>query len=303
MALPTKAQWADDWNALSYYENLGMLLADTAHIFRAFRPIAHDKATIKVNWTDGATAATPATTAGTGHTGAPAQVDDTFTKEFSAKSSQAVDVFAGTMQTVGFESEFSIRAAIHAIYRKWVTDLVTTGTGADYALWGFETFITNAATAGSTMSKTDTTAADTLENIDGAVTALPSDGENICLVDAQGYNYVKKLIRSLGGVASNEVKSEAFGARFLEYSGVTFFYCSQMDSKGTSPSIDSQFNFFNMSPTEGCQLLVPGTEDPFLIQGPKQTKGEFDEVYDIALRSQIIYTSPRAAYKLIQRVS
>ncbi len=304
MALPTKSQWADNWNRLSNFENLGELLADQAHIFRAFMPTAHSKATVKVNWTDGATADNPTTAAGTPQgTVAPAQVNDTFTREFSAIGSQAVDVFAGTMQTVGFESEFSVRSAVASIYRQWVTQLNTTGAGTNYTLWGFETFITNAATAGSTMSATSTTAADTLDSIDTAVTALPPSGDNICITGAQGYNKVKALIRELGGVASQEVKSEAFGASFLTFSGVTFFHSTVMDSKGTSPLIDEQFNFFNLSPTEGCVMIVPGNEDPFLVQGPKQTKGEFDEVFDIALRSQILYTSPRAAYKLTQRVA
>ncbi len=302
MALPTKAQWADNWNKLSNFNNLGELLANQAHIFRAFMPIAHDKATVKVNWTDGASSTVVATTAGTPHTGAPAQVNDTFTKEFSAFAGQAVDVFAGTMQTVGFESEHSVASAIAAIYRTWLTALLTTGAGTDYALWGFETFITDAATAGSTMSATSTTANAVLTNIDKAVTALPATGENICICDADGYNEIKDRIRALGGVASQEVKSEAFGAQFLTFSGVTFFYSDLMDAKGTSPSIDVQYNFFNLSPTEGCVMIVPGNEDPFLVQGPKETKGEFDEVFDIALRSQILYTSPRAAYKLIQRL-
>lgn len=299
MALPTKAEWSDNWNKLSNFNALGELLADQAHIFRAFMPSRHDKSTIKINWTDGAGAGLVGITAGTPQSASaqPAQVDDTFTKEFSAFGSQAVIGFDSNLQTVGFEERHSQISAIRSIYTKWVDNLIGSGTGTNHAMWGFEDFITVAATAGSTMSAINTTAAEILDEIDIAVTALPATGENICLTDNNGYNAVKKRIRALGGVASSEVKSEAFGAEFLTFSGVTFFYTERMNALGTSPSIDSQFNFFNLG-DEGCELVVPG--EPFLIQGPKQTKGEFDLVFDIALNSQILYTSPRAAYKLTQ---
>jgi len=301
MALPTQAQWSTNWNKLSNYNALGELLANQAHIFRAFMPTTHDKATIKVNWTDGGGAGMVGVGAGTAQSAsaAPAQVNDTFTKEMSSFGSQAIIGFDSNLQTVGWEERHSQTAAIRAIYTKWVYNLIGSGIGTAHAMWGFETFITNAATAGSTMSETNTTTTDVLNSIDRAVTALPSTGDNICLCDSDGYNNIKKQIRALGGVASNEVKTEAFGSEFLTFSGVTFFYTETMDDLGTSATIDAQFDFFNLG-DEGCELVVPG--EPFIIQGPKQTKGEFDEVFDIALNSQMLYTSPRAAYKLIQRL-
>ena len=301
MALPTKSEWSDNWNRLSNFNALGELLADQAHIFRAFMPTPTEKATIKVNWTDGAGAGQVGITAGTPQSASaePAQVDDTFTKEFSAYGSQAIIGYDSNLQTVGFEERHSQISAIRSIYTKWVDNLIASGTGTNHAMWGFETFITNAATAGSTMSETNVTSGEILDSIDRAVTSLPAEGDNICLCDADGYNAIKKKIRALGGVASSEVKSLAFGAANLTFSGVTFFYTERMDGLGTSPTIDAQFDFFNLG-SEGCELVVPG--EPFVVQGPKQTKGELDEVFDIVLNSQMIYTSPRAAYKLIQRL-
>ena len=302
MALPTKAQWADNFNALTTMNNLGELLADQAHIMRAFLPTIHPRSTVKVNWTDGAGAGQVAVGAGSAQSAsaAPAQVNDTFTKEFAAYGSQAVNVFGTQMQTVGFEEELSQQSAMRSIYTKWVDNLIGSGTGTNNAMWGFENFITVAATAGSTMSLTSTTADAMLTSIDQAVTSLPPSGFNIALTDNEGYNEVKALIRALGGVASNEVKSEAFGSNVLEFSGVSFFNTERMTALGTSPSIDVQVDFFNIGP-EGCQMIVP-EGGPFLVQGPKQTKGEFDEVFDIALRSQILYKTSRAAFKLIQRL-
>ena len=147
MALPTMAQWTDAWAQVSVYPELGQLYADHAHIFRAMGiPDRVRKGVIRVNWTDGATADSVATTAGAPQgTVAAAQVDDTFNLDFAAIGSQAYTDIGIDMMGAGFEDQLSISKAVSAIYDHWVEQVVGATDGNDYELWGAENFFAEAA--------------------------------------------------------------------------------------------------------------------------------------------------------------
>lgn len=301
MALPTMAQWTDAWAKLTVFPALGTLYAEQSHIFRAFGvPERIEKGQVKINWTDGATAGSVQTGAGAPQASgvAPAQVTATYTKDFAGIGSQAYTDIGVDLMGSGFEENLSIMQAMLAIYRQFVTQIVGSNDGTDYKLWGAANFYGLAKVISAGMiNTTGGLVATLIDQIDDALASLPSSGYNICLTDKQGYNALKKQIRALGGTTPDHTSLEDFGFETLTYDGCAFFHCSQMATTGTCPTTDSGFYFYNIGP-EGVQVVFPGLEDPWIVQGPKMTSGYFNETWDIALGVQVIYTSPRASYQL-----
>lgn len=296
MALPTMAQWTDAWRQVSIYPTLGSLYADTSHIYRAFGIPAIEKGALRVNWTDGATAASVGTGAGAPSTGAPAQVDDTFNLDYAALASQAYTDIGIEMMGASFEATRSLEKAMAAIADLFVTQLCGSAAGVDYAIWGAESFFAESAViAAGMVDTTGGTLAQLLLKIDQRLSKLPTSGHNICLCDSTGYGLVKSALRALGGTSLEHTAEEEYGFTALKYSGCFFFPVRQMESKASCPSTDTAFYFFNIGP-EGCETVIPN--EMWNIQGPKWTKGEFNETWDIAKMTQVIYKSPRAAAQL-----
>ena len=301
MALPTMAQWVDGWSRLSVTPNLGTLYANTAHIYRAFGVPSVESGRLRVNWTDGATAASVGTGAGAPSTGAPAQVDDTFNLDQAAIASQAYTDIGIEMMGSSFEAARSAETAMAAIYDAWVTQLVGATDGNDYELWGVENFFAESAVIAAGMIDTTGGALSTiLTQIDEGLSALPQTGHNIVLCSAKGYGMIKTALRTLGGTSLEHTSQAEYGFTALMYSGAFFFVARQMASKATCPTTDEGFYMFNVGP-EGCETVVP--DEIFVIDGPKKTVSTFNTVWDIALKGQIIYKSPRAAYQLHTQIA
>lgn len=306
MALPTMAQWTDGWAGVTVYPSLGELYASQSHIFRAMGvPTPYNKGRIRVNWTDGAGAGAVQTAAGAPQnaSAAPAQVNDTFNLDFGALGSQAYTDIGIDMMGGGFEDQKSLNSAMAAIYSTFVSQLVGTANGDDYELWGLENFYDETAViaAGMVSESGNSDSSLLLDYIDIALASLPDTGYNICITSKEAYAAVKKAIRSLGGTNPEHTAVKDYGFYALLYSDCAFFHSRHVESdisptSATNP--DSAFHFINIG-DEGAQVLLPGTEDPFLVQGPKTTAGYFNEVWDIALKCQVVYLSPRAAYKLV----
>ena len=301
MALPTMAQWTDAWARLTVTPNLGQLYANTAHIYRAFGIPSQESGVLRVNWTDGATATSVGTGAGAPHTGAPAQVDVTINLDQAALASQAYTDIGISMMGTSFEAARSAEKATAAIYDLWVTQLVGATDGNDYELWGAESFFAESAVIAAGMVNTTGGALSVLlDKIDVAIGQLPQTGYNLVLCTAAGYAMIKKALRTLGGTSLEHTSQAEFGFTALMYSGAFFFIARQMASKATCPTTSEAFYFFNVGP-EGCETVVPDTV--FEIDGPKKTVGSFNTVWDIALKGQIIYKSPRAAYQLMTQIA
>ena len=301
MALPTMAQWTDGWSRLTVTPNLGALYADTAHIYRAFGIPSVESGRIRVNWTDGATATSVGTGAGAPHTGAAAKVDDTFNLDQAALASQAYTDIGISMMGSSFEAARSAEKAVAAIYDLCVTQLVGATDGNDYELWGAESFFAETAVIAAGMIDTSGGALSTLlTQIDEGLSALPQTGYNLVLCSKKGYGMVKAALRALGGTSLEHTSQSEYGFTALMYSGAFFFVARQMASKATCPTTSEAFYMFNVGP-EGCETVVPDTV--FEIDGPKKTVGSFNTVWDIALKGQVIYKSPRAAYQLMTQIA
>ena len=301
MALPTMAQWTDGWSRLSIRPSLGQLYANTAHIYRAFGIPAVESGRIRVNWTDGASATSVGTGAGAPHTGAAAQVDDTFNLDQAALASQAYTDIGIKMMGTSFESSRSAEKAMAAIYDLWVTQLVGATDGDDYELWGAESFFAESAVIAAGMVNTTGGALSVLlDKVDVAIGQLPQTGYNVVLCTAAGYAMIKKALRTLGGTSLEHTSQAEYGFTALMYSGAFFFVARQMASKATCPTTSEAFYFFNIGP-EGCETTVP--DEVFYVDGPKKTVGSFNTVWDIALQGTVIYKSPRAAYQLMTQIA
>jgi len=302
MALPTLAQWADEMSQLTVNPSLGTVYLNAAPIFRAFGlPIPVARGKLKINWTDGATAGSVATSAGATHSGAPAQVNDAFTKDFAAIASQAYTDIGMQMGGAGFETNLSIQRAVSAIHDNWVAQIISTNDGDDYEMWGAASAVASADTAiGSTTmavsgsyshAEYDSDKSLVLDAVEEATLLLPKgDGShNVCICSDNFYKNVSREIRKVGGNTSDLVANADFGFNTLKFQGVLFFNSHNVPDANSA----STFYMYNVG-ANGCQLVVPLGEDMFEVQGPKYTVGALNEVWDIALKTQLIYTSPRS---------
>jgi hypothetical protein len=254
------------------------------------RPVA--LAGMRVNWTDGATAASLGTSAGIPNTGAAAQVDDTFTLGMGQIASQA---YRSKATDDGFQSARSSESAVAQIYRTFVTQLIASGDGTAFDIWGIRDFVANST---GQQDLTGGPAADILEVIDGVMTSLPSSGYTVCITGDAGYNLVKSALRTAaGGNTANILAMQDFGFQTITSDGVLFFHTSGIVADASDRMA---FNFYNIGP-EGCEL-VAANSGLFLADGPKQTAGNLSEMWDIVLRAQMVYGSKLAAYRLVTSV-
>lgn len=294
MAYPTKAEWDASLEGLTVYPSLGQALLGQAPIVMALgvpRPVS--LAGIRVNWTDGATAASLGTTAGIPNSGVAAKVDDTFTLGLGQIASQA---YRSKATEDGFQSARSSEAAIAQIYRTTVSQLVGSGDGTAFDMWGIRDFVANSTGQEDLVGGL---AADILELIDGVMTTLPSSGYTVCITGDAGYNLVKSALRTAaGGNTAQILAMQDFGFSTIQNDGVLFFHSSGITADASNRMA---FNFYNMGP-EGCEMVAANT-GLFLADGPKQTAGNLSEVWDVVMRSQIVYGSKLAAYRLVTEVA
>ncbi len=108
---------------------------------------------------------------------------------------------------------------------------------------------------------------------------------------------IGKQIEDKGGTDPMDVQNRDFGAQTLTYHGVSFFNTRHI----TASADRSTVWIINIGPG-GASLVMP-TGQMWKIQGPKQTKGEFNTVWDIALTAQVVYRSPNAAVKIVNFLS
>ena len=293
MAYPTKAQWDAAIEGLTVYPSLGRALMGQAPIVMALgvpRPVP--LAGLRINWTDGATAASLGTSAGIPNSGVAAQVDDTFTLGLGQIASQA---YRSKATEDGFQSARSSEAAVAQIYRTTVAQIVGSGDGTAFDMWGIQDFVANAPLQTDLVGGE---AADILDVLDGVLTSLPKSGYNVCITGDAGYNCVKRALRAAaGGNTAAILAMQDFGFSTIHNDGVLFFNADQITADASNRMA---FNFYNIGP-EGCEM-VSADGGLFLVDGPKQTAGNLSEVWDVVLRSQLVYGSKRAAYRLVTEV-
>lgn len=308
MSLPTKAQWSDYWMNQKIYPALGSLYHEVAPLFGMFGfPMLTEKTSYKVNWTTGATAKPVLTTAGAPQHAsvAPAQVNETFIVEYAVLGGQSYDDIFTDVHGSGFEAAISTQEAIEAIYRNWINGLFSNGTGVNSVVWGFDDYISEAAGFGATRSldaSADTWTNDQLlKRIDSSITKLPNTGRHVCFTSENGYNALYTAIRNVGGTTPRDVAPEDFGFQGLTYRNCTFTWAEELASATASPVNHAEYDFFNIGPS-GVMPVAPSS-GLFRVDGPKKTKGEFNDTFDIALLWQLLYLSPRAGYQLTASIA
>ena len=317
MALPTMAQWTDELALLTQFPTLGTKFLDASPFFFAFGPpqsVARGK--LKVNWAKDATAASPSTAAGAPHTGAPAQVDANgkFTLDFAAIASQAYTDIGIDMMGPSFAANNSMENALSGIYDGFVNQAASDNDGTDYKLWGagditasedtYHATATMVVSGSYTSAAYDSDQSEVLNAIElGTLKLNRGDGSyNIGLCDDIWYKNIKKQVRKVGGNTVPILAGPQFGMsdrqgyETLYYDGVYWYNTKHL----TNTNDESTSYIFNVGGASGCTLVVPQGEDMFLIQGPKWTKGELSEVWDIALKVQLVPKSGRAITKLVQ---
>jgi len=311
MGLLTYAQGAQEWSRLNIHPTFGPLFFDHSPIWRAFGiPEVVPAGRLKVNYTNGATAASLGVTAGIPSTGAAAGVDTTQTKVFGAIASQASVDLPTRAQGGGFEAGLSADRAVGAIYREWVDQMIGAQTGEVYGqIWGTSHFVANVTGEADGMQVSGSYARGSMTpallktSIGKMLSKLPQDGSmNICITSPSGYEAVYNAIESVGGTTPLMTPQEAFGFSNLQYRNTIFFASDKVDSRVLTGSTSSEFYFYNTGP-EGTKLVVPDTVPAVLVDGPKKTVGQLNDVWDIVLNTQTLYTGHHAAGKMSEWVA
>jgi hypothetical protein len=314
MALPTYAQSAAEWSRLNIHPVFGMLYHDSSPIFRAFgAPQTVPAGRLKVNYTDGATAASLGTGAGAPSTGAPAFVDDTQTKVFAGIASQSSIDLATLTQGGGFEAEQSANAAVASIYREFVNQLISLQDGETaYKLWGAGDFIGTVTQASGGQRVSGSYAAGAMtsallkQSIGKSLSLLPQDGSmNICILPAVAYEAVYTAIEGQGGTTPLMTAQETFGFSNLVYRNCVFFasdLAKTNNGVGAGTKTTADMWFFNTGP-QGVGLFAPDSVPLIQVDGPKLTAGYISRAWDVVLNCQVLYKSHLAAVKSTQWVT
>jgi len=315
MASPTYAQWSAEFSRLNINPSLGMLYFNHAPIFRGLLgpgglPSVRPAGRLKVNYTDGATAASLAATANLPSSGAPAFVDDTETKVYAAIASQAYTDHAAIAQA-GDEAGLSLEAAVAACYREFVGQVISTNDGETYGqVWGAGDFVANVTQESDSMqisgsyAKTAHTDALLKRSIGNMIAKLPQDGSmHVCVTSPNGYEAVYSAIEGLGGTTPLMTPQEAFGFSNLMYRNTIFFVSDKVDQKTSTNGAQqsSDFWFFNTG-REGVSVNVPDTMEILTAYGPDRVVGNFSWVTDVALNCQVLYQGHHSAGKLSEWV-
>ena len=314
MASPTYAQWSAEFSRLNINPSLGMLYFNHAPIFRALLgqgglPRVRPAGRLKVNYTDGATAASLGVGAGLASSGAPGQVNDTETKVYGTITSQAYTDHAAIQQG-GDEAGLSLEAATAAMYREWVGQLISAQDGETYGqVWGAGDFVANVTqeTDGMTISGSyavaNMTSALLKQSVGKMLAKLPQDGSmNVCITSPAGYEAMYTAIESLGGTTPLMTDREAFGFSNLTYRNTVFFVSDKVDTATQDSDTFSDFWFYNTG-MEGVSINVPDTMEVITAYGPTRTAGSFSWVIDTALNTQVLYQGHHSAGKLTEWVS
>ncbi len=260
---------------------------------------------IKVNYTDGATAASLGTGATIPNSGAPAQVDDTVTKVFAGIASQASVDLPTLVQGEGGDANRSANAAIHAIYREFVGQLLSQQSGETYGqLWGIRNFIdsvtqeTDAMTVSGSYTGSQFSNTVLKKDVGKMISKLPQDGSmNICVTSSDGYESIYNAIEAVGGITPAMTAMDTFGFSNLIYRNTVFFATDKQTSYGFGGDLSTDFWFFNTGP-EGVALAVSTGAPLILTDGPKKTLGTLSDGWDIVLNCQMIYQGHHSAGRL-----
>lgn len=311
MALPTYAQFAEDFSRLNIHPTLGPLYMSHAPIFRMFNIMEVPAGSLRVNYTDGATAASLGTGAGLPSSGAPAQVNDTENKVFGAIASQASIDLATIAQGGGFEAGLSMERAVGACYREWVGQAISAQDGETFGeIWGAGDFtgtVTQEAdsmTVSGSYTKANFTQAKLRQSVGKMLAKLPQDGSpNLVITAPEGYEAVYSAIEAgLGGTTPLMTNQDTFGFSNLMYRNTVFFASDKVDSGRNGSDAFSDFWFYNLG-AEGTKLVVPDSLPVILEKGPIPRQGYLSDTWEIVLNCQLLYTGHHSAGKMTEWVS
>jgi hypothetical protein len=290
----TAAEWYDAIANLTVFPHLGQVYVDQSPVFVAFgipNPVTASE--LKNNWSDGATGVY-VNSSTYASTGTVSKVDDSTTSSFAHITAPAqLDIMAETAGGA-FALNMSMAGATHAIYDKFVHGAIN-GANTGNELSGFDTFLTAAA---STPVSTDTSVSgiesNTFELLDNLKVQLATEGENFILTSRAGHTALKVLMRAAGGTTPvhDGMKNFGFG-NVLEYDGMPVFATRHLTTVGAA---DELYYMVNTGPN-GAQLVVPTGKSMWVNDGPKSAPGVIAKWWDIVLRCQLLYMSPRAVGK------
>jgi len=290
LALPTAAHWADQLKRLEIVPGIGLQYLSYAPIYAAIGlPLEMNETRLKVNWSDGATADhVSVTTYGSG--AAAGHVDDTITSSYgmiagTAHSDIIIENHGDELEALGQSFEL----AYESIYKQWCTDLFS-GANSGTQVHGLDAFLVLAqATPVSTDTQLTSTEANILKNLVSLKIRLAL-GPKIVLCSETGYSMVDSAISAAGGITPGHQALEYFGEEYLTYRGMYFFHCDLI----SAVEGDEVFYMISKGP-KGVKLCVPRSKGMWQIPDPVRTAGVFATTFDVALVTQLLYNSPRAA--------
>lgn len=290
-----KSAFSDYIRPLTIYPELGEVYATGAKIMAAmapYGPIPASDGDLKVNWTDGGTAAAVNTTTYVHGSTAPS-VGDSWTYEWS--------LYAGVAEVTpqsqtDFQKAMQTKSALHGVYSKWADDLID-GAGTDHTLMGFDTQITAAAAAGDA-SNTYTVSglqANTMDLLIEAVSLLDVPDSGVIFTNNTGYTKIMHYaLAAAGGAWTQHIGMLNLGfGNIPQVMGFPVLVNRHIADVGN----DTFFYMVNTTPGEGATVIVPSDKSMFEVRGPIYDQANVITNYHILLRSQVIYPTPRGVVR------
>jgi len=289
-----KANYSDYIRPLTIYPELGEVYATGAKIMAAMAPYGPTPAAdadLKVNWTDGATAAAVNTTTYIHGATAPS-VGDSFTYEWS--------LYAGIAEiTPQSQTDFQriqqTKSALQGVNSKWADDLID-GSGTDHTLMGFDTQIALAAAAGDASNSYTVSGveANTMDLLIEA-SALLDTNEGVIITNTTGYKEIMHYaLAAAGGAWTQHIGMTNLGfGNVPQVMGMPILTNRHIANVGN----DTFFYMVNTTPGVGATVIVPANQAMFDLRGPIRDQANVIDVYHIILRSQVIYPTPRGVVK------
>lgn len=323
ITLPAMSEWMDEVANLTQLPEIGVRFLSGAPIFRAMglpRPVSPGK--LKIKWSDGGTAGTPATTAGMTYTGTVPLINDTFTLDWGVVACPASFDLGTLLSGPGFAAQSSIELAVATLYDAWVSRMVagehatsaTATDGTDYTYWCGQDIVADEDTAiGSTVMAQSGSYSHAeftsdkgvlIDAIDKLTAEMPSgDGSyNVCMCDSVFFRAVKKQVRDASGNTAFILSQSQLGGNFAGYDALIYDNCVFFPTHHlTQSKSESRALIYNIGPS-GIAFARPSNYDMLYLDGPKAAQGALNRAYDLALIGQICPLTPRAVGQLTEIV-
>jgi hypothetical protein len=296
----SKASFIDNYRNLAVVPEIGEALADQSRFIAALGlPREVTAGDLKVNWTQGGTAALPSTSTWAGNA-SPAALSGSHTYSMGMIFGMgAVDDYSRAVAAAD-PVAVSVMMASYDVDQKFASELIN-GTGTDFSLAGFDYYLNtvngDSAYRINASGTTGFQAVTTLQaSLDKAQVVLNGNA-NLIVTSKEGFRALKGQLRSAGGVTPVHEGLRNFGfGDTLSWDGIPVIYTDYVTSDTTNKL--TSFYMLNVNHYKGVDFVVPTNRQAVTLKGPISVAGSAYDNYHLEFFCQILYRAPNCLSKL-----